>query len=209
MPQPHNLTEGSISKRLLLFTLPILIGNILQSLNATVNSFWIGHYLGEAALTASSNAGNVLFLVLGSMFGASMAATILIGQYMGARRLHDAKRVVGTSTTFATVLSVCMAGIGMLICEPLLRAMQTPPEALALAISYMRVIFLALPFMVLYIFATSALRGAGDAKTPLYFLILSVGLDIGLNPVFIFGVGPIPRLGIAGSAVATLLAQAI
>jgi putative MATE family efflux protein len=209
MPQPHNLTEGSISKRLLLFTLPILIGNILQSLNATVNSFWIGHYLGEAALTASSNAGNVLFLLLGSMFGASMAATILIGQYMGARRLHDAKRVVGTSTTFATVLSVCMAGIGMLICEPLLRAMQTPPEALALAISYMRVIFLALPFMVLYIFATSALRGAGDAKTPLYFLILSVGLDIGLNPVFIFGVGPIPPLGIAGSAVATLLAQII
>lgn len=209
MPQPHNLTEGSISKRLLLFTLPILIGNILQSLNATVNSFWIGHYLGEAALTASSNAGNVLFLILGTMFGASMAATILIGQYMGARRLSDAKRVVGTSTTFATVLSVCMAMLGMIICEPLLRAMQTPPEALALAISYMRVIFLALPFMVLYIFATSALRGAGDAKTPLYFLILSVGLDIALNPVFIFGVGPIPRLGIAGSAVATLLAQAI
>jgi putative MATE family efflux protein len=73
----------------------------------------------------------------------------------------------------------------------------------------MRVIFLALPFMVLYIFATSALRGAGDAKTPLYFLVLSVGLDIVLNPVFIFGIGPIPRLGIAGSAVATLLAQVI
>jgi putative MATE family efflux protein len=209
MPQHHNLTEGSISKRLLLFALPILIGNILQSLNATVNSFWIGHYLGEAALTASSNAGIVLFLVLGAMFGASMAATILIGQYMGGRRLHDAKRVVGTSTTFATGLSLIMAVLGWFICEPLLRAMQTPPEALALAVSYMRVIFLALPFMVLYIFATSALRGAGDAKTPLYFLILSVGLDIGLNPVFIFGVGPIPALGIAGSAVATLLAQAI
>ena len=209
MPQPHNLTEGSISKRLLLFTLPILIGNILQSLNATVNSIWIGHYLSEAALTASSNAGIVLFLVLGAMFGASMAATILIGQYMGARRLHDAKRVIGTSTTFAASLSILMAVLGWVICEPLLRLMQTPPEALPLAVSYMRVIFLALPFMVLYIFATSALRGAGDAKTPLYFLILSVGLDIVLNPVFIFGIGPIPRLGIAGSAVATLLAQVI
>jgi putative MATE family efflux protein len=208
MPQPHNLTEGSIGKRLLLFTLPILIGNILQSLNATVNSIWIGHYLGEAALTASSNAGIVLFLVLGAMFGASMAATILIGQYLGARRLHDAKRVIGTSTTFAASLSILMAILGWVICEPLLRAMQTPPEALHLAVAYMRVIFLALPFMVLYIFATSALRGAGDAKTPLYFLFLSVGLDIVLNPVFIFGIGPIPRLGIAGSAVATLLAQA-
>lgn len=209
MAQHHNLTEGSISRKLLLFTLPILIGNILQSLNATVNSIWIGHYLSEAALTASSNAGIVLFLVLGAMFGASMAATILIGQYLGARRLHDAKRVVGTSTTFAASLSVLMAIAGWILCEPLLRAMQTPPQALALAIDYMRVIFLALPFMVLYVFATSALRGAGDARTPLYFLILSVGLDIGLNPVFIFGIGPIPRLGIAGSAVATLLAQVI
>ena len=105
MPQPHNLTEGSISRRLLLFTLPILIGNILQSLNATVNSFWIGHYLGEAALTASSNAGIVLFLVLGAMFGASMAATILIGQYMGARRLHDANRFWRRKTKMDSSLS--------------------------------------------------------------------------------------------------------
>jgi putative MATE family efflux protein len=209
MPQPHNLTEGSISRRLLLFTLPILFGNILQSLNATVNSFWIGHYLGEAAMAGSSNASIVLFLVLGAMIGASLAATILIGQYLGARRLHDAKRVVGTSTTFAASLSILMAILGWYVCEPLLRLMQTPPQALTLAVDYMRVIFLALPFMVLYIFATSALRGAGDAKTPLYFLFLSVGLDIVLNPVFIFGIGPIPRLGIAGSAVATLLAQAI
>jgi putative MATE family efflux protein len=208
MPQTHYLTEGSISRRLLLFTLPILFGNILQSLNATVNSFWIGHYLGEAAMAGSSNASIVLFLVLGAMIGASLAATILIGQYLGARRLHDAKRVVGTSTTFAATLSILMAILGWYVCEPLLRLMQTPPQALALAVDYMRVIFLALPFMVLYIFATSALRGAGDAKTPLYFLFLSVGLDIVLNPVFIFGIGPIPRLGIAGSAVATLLAQA-
>ncbi len=84
-----------------------------------------------------------------------MAATILIGQYMGARRLHDAKRVIGTSTTFAATLSILMAILGWAICEPLLRAMQTPPEALAMAVAYMRVIFLALPFMVLYIFATS------------------------------------------------------
>jgi putative MATE family efflux protein len=209
MAQHHNLTEGSISRRLLLFTLPILVGNILQSLNATVNSFWIGHYLGEAAMAGSSNAGIVLFLVLGAMIGASLAATILIGQYLGARRLHDAKRVVGTSATFAASLSIMMAVLGWFICEPLLRLMQTPPQALPLAVDYMRVIFMALPFMVLYIFATSALRGAGDARTPLYFLFLSVGLDIALNPVFIFGIGPIPRLGIAGSAVATLLAQAI
>ena len=204
-----SLTEGPIASRLFLFTIPILVGNVLQSLNGSVNSVWIGRYLGESALAASSNAGIVMFLVMGAMFGASMAATILIGQYLGAGRLHDAKRVVGTSTTFATLMSVGMGLVGWYFCEPLLHLMQTPAPAMPLAIAYMRVIFLALPFMILYIFATSVLRGAGDAKTPLYFLFLSVGLDIVLNPVFIFGIGPIPRLGIAGSAVATLLAQAI
>jgi putative MATE family efflux protein len=209
MQNPRSLTEGSISRRLFLFAVPILVGNILQSLNGSVNSIWIGRYLGEAALTASSNANTVLFLLLGSMFGASMAATILIGQYLGARRPYDAKRVVGTSTTFSFIVSVAMAIIGWFVCEPLLNAMQTPAAALPLAVAYMRVIFLALPFLVLYIFTTSVLRGSGDSKTPLYFLVLSVGLDIALNPLFIFGLGPVPALGIAGSALATLLAQAI
>ena len=209
MQNRPSLTEGAISRRLFLFAIPILVGNVLQTLNSSVNSVWIGRYLGEAALTASANAGIILFLVMAAMFGASMAATILIGQYLGAHRAHDAKRVVGTSTTFALTLSIVMAALGFLICRPVLQLMQTPAEAMAPAVAYTRVIFLALPFMVLYIFATSVLRGAGDARTPLYFLILSVGLDIGLNPVFIFGLGPAPRLGIAGSALATLLAQAI
>jgi putative MATE family efflux protein len=209
MHSSRSLTEGTISHRLLIFALPILLGNVLQSLDVSVNSVWIGRFLGEAALTASSNANTVLFLLLGALFGASMAATILIGQYLGARRLHDAKRVVGTSTSFSVVISIAMGALGWVICRPMLTAMSTPPEAMPFAIAYMRVIFVALPFMVLYIFATSVLRGAGDSKTPLYFLILNVVLDIALNPLFIFGLGPVPRLGIAGSALATLLAQGI
>jgi putative MATE family efflux protein len=209
MHSSRSLTEGSISQRLLVFAVPILLGNILQSLDGSVNSVWIGRFLGEAALTASSNANTVLFLLLGALFGASMAATILIGQYVGARRLYDAKRVVGTATSFAFVVSIAFGGLGWVICEPLLRAMSTPAAAMPLAIAYMRVIFLALPFFILYIFTTSVLRGAGDSKTPLYFLILNVALDIALNPLLIFGLGPVPAFGIAGSALATLLAQAI
>ncbi len=209
MHSSRSLTEGSIGHRLLVFALPILVGNVLQSLDGSVNSVWIGRYLGEAALTASSNANTVLFLLLGAMFGASMAATILIGQYLGARRLYDAKRVVGTSTTFSMVIAIAMGALGFVICKPMLAAMDTPPEALPLAVAYMRVIFLSLPFLVLYIFTQSVLRGAGDSKTPLYFLMLNVALDIGLNPLLIFGLGPVPRLGIAGSALATLLAQGI
>ena len=206
---PRTLTEGSIPVGLFRFSLPILFANILQSLNGSVNSIWVGRYLGEAALTATSNANTVMFLLIGAAFGVALAATILIGQYVGANNLRETKRVVGTSATFFAAISVAMAAAGLLLCRPLLLAMQTPPESLELAVAYMRVIFLALPFIYMYAFVMAVLRGAGDSKTPFLFMLLSVGIDIALNPVFIFGWGPIPRLGIAGSALATFVAQAV
>src|SRR5215472_12386717 len=204
-----SLTEGSISRGLLRFTLPILYANVLQSLNGSVNSIWVGRFLGEAALTATSNANTVMFLLIGAAFGVALAATILIGQCIGANNLAETKRVVGTSATFFAAISVGMAVAGLLLCRPLLIAMSTPADSLPLAVAYMRVIFLALPWLYMYAFVMAVLRGAGDAKTPFYFMLLSVGIDIALNPVFIFGLGPIPRLGIAGSALATFIAQAV
>ena len=205
----RSLTEGSIPAGLFRFALPILFANILQSLNGSVNSIWVGRFLGEAALTATSNANTVMFLLIGAAFGIAMAATILIGQRIGANDLRETKRVVGTSATFFAAISVGMAVAGLLLCRPLLVAMSTPADSLPLAVAYMRVIFLALPWLYMYAFVMAVLRGAGDAKTPFYFMLLSVGIDIALNPVFIFGLGPIPRLGIAGSALATFVAQAV
>ncbi len=205
----RNLTEGSIPAVLFRFALPILFANVLQSLNGSVNSVWVGRYLGEAALTATSNANTVMFLLIGAAFGVALAATILVGQCIGANNIPETKRVVGTSATFFSGISVAMAIAGLILCRPLLIAMSTPADSLDLAVAYMRVIFLALPFLYLYAFVGAMLRGAGDSKTPFYFMLLSVGLDIALNPVFIFGVGPIPRMGIAGSAFATFVAQAV
>jgi putative MATE family efflux protein len=209
MQQSRSLIEGSLSRGLLLFALPILFGNILQTLNGSVNSVWVGQFLGEASLAATSNANSVMFLLLGGVFGLSMAATILVGQHIGAGNLREAKRVVGTSATFFVLLSIAMSAAGWLLSARLLAAMSTPERAIPLATSYMRVIFLALPFMYMYAFVMAVLRGAGDSKTPFYFLVLSVGLDIALNPLFIFGAGPVPRIGIAGSALATFVAQAV
>jgi putative MATE family efflux protein len=206
---PRSLTEGSIPRGLFKFFLPILFANILQSLNGSVNSVWVGRFLGEAALTATSNANTVMFLLIGAAFGVALAATILIGQSIGANNLRETKRVVGTSATFFAGISVAMAITGLLLCRPLLIAMSTPADSLPLAVAYMRVIFLALPFLYMYAFVMAVLRGAGDSKTPFYFMLLSVAIDIALNPVFIFGFGPIPRLGIAGSALATFIAQAV
>lgn len=203
------LTEGPIGTGLFRFALPILFANVLQSLNGSVNSIWVGRGLGEAALTATSNANTVMFLLIGAAFGVALAATILIGQCIGANNMAETKRVVGTSATFFAAISVAMAIAGLVLCRPLLIAMSTPPDSLELAVAYMRVIFLALPFLYLYAFVMAVLRGAGDSKTPFYFMLLSVGIDIALNPVFIFGLGPAPRLGIAGSALATFIAQAV
>jgi putative MATE family efflux protein len=209
MQRPRSLTEGSISRGLIEFSLPILYANVLQTLNGSVNSVWVGKFLGEAALTATSNANMVMFLLISAAFGIAMAATIMIGRAIGANDMTEAKRVVGTSTTFFATISVCMAVVGYVFCEPMLVAMRTPADSLPLAVAYMRVIFLALPFLYMYAFVGSVLRGAGDSKTPFYFMLLSVAIDIALNPLFIFGWGPVPRLGIAGSGLATMVSQGV
>jgi len=205
----HALTEGAIGKTLLLFSLPILAGNVLQSLNGSVNAIWVGHGLGEAALAATSNANTILFFMIGTMFGVGMAANILIGQSIGAKNLDQAKRTVGTSLTFFLALSLLFAAFGFALSERMMSWMHMPADALPLATAYLRIIFLGIPFMYLLAFISMTLRGAGDARTPFLFLLLTVLLDIGLNPLFIFGLGPVPRMGIAGSALATLVAQVI
>src|ERR1700738_2560212 len=109
MQRPRSLTQGSINRGLLQFALPILFANMLQSLNGSINSIWVGRFLGEAALTATSIANTVMFLLIGAAFGIAMAATILIGQSIGASDMVEAKRVVGTSATFFGGISVAMA----------------------------------------------------------------------------------------------------
>ncbi|TCV92789.1 putative MATE family efflux protein [Luteibacter rhizovicinus] len=203
------LTQGPIASTLLLFALPILASNVLQSLNASVNAIWVGHFLGESAFAATSNANLILFFLLGVVFGISMATTILVGQTTGAGDLAEAKRVVGTGTVFFVVLSLLVALGGFIGTPGLLRAMGTPIDAQPYAIAYLRIIFIALPAMYFFNFLMMTLRGAGDSRTPFVFMLVSVVLDVALNPLFIFGWGPVPRMGIAGSAVATLIAQTL
>ncbi len=213
MPPSHRpgtaLTEGAIGKTLVIFSLPILASNILQSLNGSINAIWVGRYLGGAALTATSNANMIMFFLIGAVFGVGMAATILVGQSIGARDVDKAKRVVGTSATFFVSVSAIVAIAGFFFSPQLLALMRTPPDALPYAVAYLRIIFVAIPFIFAYAFVMMTLRGAGDAKTPMLFSLLSVGLDIALNPLLIFGAGPVPKMGIAGAAMATLIANAV
>jgi putative MATE family efflux protein len=205
----RDLTQGPITRTLLVFSLPLLGGNALQSLNGTVNQIWVSHTLGETAITALGNANIVMMLMLGSIFGVGMAANILVAQAFGRADTALVKRVMGTATTFFVALSLGVALAGALLSPHILDLMRTPPESRAGAIIYLRIIFASVPFMYFFMFMQMAQRGAGDSTTPFWFLALAIGIDVILNPLLIRGIGPFPRLGIAGSATSTLVGQSV
>ena len=203
-----DLVSGPIGKSLILFTLPVLGSNALQSLNGTANAAWISHVLGPQALAAAANANNILFLLLGAAFGIAMAANLLIAQAVGAGDAAAAQRAAGVSTTFFAGLSVAVGAAGYLATPAILDLMGAPPDVHDLAVTYLRIIFLAAPAMYFFSFVMMAMRGTGDSRTPFYFALGAVALDIVLNPLLLMGIGPFPEMGIAGSATATLVSQA-
>jgi len=202
-----DLTTGPIAKTLLVFALPTLASSILQSLNGSINTIWIGRFLGEKALASTFNANFIMFLLMAFVFGFGMASTVLIGQAFGAKDIDRARRVVGTALGSFLPVAVIIGVIGWFASPALLHLLGMPPDAMPFALAYLRVIFTAMPAILILVMLMMALRGAGDALTPLYFMILAVILDAGLNPVFILGLGPAPKLGIAGSALATVIAN--
>ena len=205
----RDLITGPISRTLLIFALPTLGSNILQSLNGSINAIWVGRFLGEGALAATSNANLVMFLMFSGVFGFGMATTIMIGQSMGRRDVDGVRRALGSAIGLFVLMSGLIATLGWIFAPGLLRLLATPDDAFPLALAYLRIIFLGMPPSFLMVLLTMGLRGTGDSMTPLWIMILTVILDCALNPVFILGLGPAPAMGIAGSAVATLIANAV
>ncbi|WP_165322398.1 MATE family efflux transporter [Rhizorhabdus phycosphaerae] len=207
--QQRDLTQGPIGKTLLLFTIPTLAGNVLQSLNASINTIWIGRFLGEKALAATANATNIIFLIFSALFGFAMAAMILIGQHVGRRDVDSARRVFGAAAGLLLGISFVMVAVGVGFTDRLLHLLGTPADAAPLASAYLKMMMLGLPFSALVVLLMMSLRGVGDAMTPLWFMIAGTIIDAGLNPLLIVGIGPFPALGIEGSAIATLIANGV
>lgn len=204
-----DLTSGPIAKTLVLFALPTLVSNMLQTLNGSVNSIWVGQFLGEAALAATANANIIMFLMFATFFGFGMAATVQIGQNIGRGDLDAARRTAGSAIGLAAIFSIIIALIGWFTSDAILRLLETPADAFGLAHDYLRVTFVAVPASMMVVMLMMASRGAGDAVTPLRFMIVMVVIDIILNPLLILGIGPFPKMGIAGSALATAIAGVI
>ncbi len=205
-PMRGNLTEGAIMPTLVAFSVPTLLSSALQSLNGTINSIWVGRLIGEEALAATANANMIMFLMSAAAFGLGMAGTVKIGQRFGAHNVDGARRTFGTAVGFSFLVMTTIAAIGFVFTAPLLDLLGTPGDAWQLAFDYLRMLFVSMPIVMASIILQMGLRGAGDAKTPLIFMGVTVALDIVFNPILITGWGPFPALGITGSALAMVIA---
>lgn len=208
-PLKGNLTQGPLTRTLLVFALPQLVGNVLQSLNGSINAVWVGQLLGDEALAATANSNILMFLLFALVFGFGMAATVRIGQSWGANDVISARRVLGAALGLTGMISLVMATLGIVFADKVLDLLATPGGAHDQALAYLRVVFIANPIATITTMIAMGLRGSGDAATPLRFMILATLLDVVLNPILILGLGPAPALGIAGSAWATVIATTI
>jgi putative MATE family efflux protein len=190
-----------------MFALPALGSNVLQSVNASINAVWIGQFLGERGLAATANANLIMFMMFALVFGFGMASTIVIGQSMGRGDIAGMRRAVGSGMALFVILGLATAVLGWLFSPAVLRLLGTPADVYPEALIYLRVMFLGLPSGLITVFFSMALRGIGDSLSPLLLMIPGMFVDIILNPVFIDGLAGAPRLGIMGSAIATLIAN--
>ncbi len=193
---------------LLVFLVPLMLSNVLQSASQTMASIWIGRLISTPALGAVSAVFPIVFLLFSFVFGVSSGSSVLIGQAFGARDHHKVKRVAGTVLGAALYLGIIVAIVGALGSTTVLSWLATPPDIIAQSDAYARVIFLTMPVFFVYFVYATILRGTGDSTTPFYALIVSSLLAIAITPLFILGVFGLPKLGVVSAAVAGLIANA-
>lgn len=198
-----DLTEGNILKHMIKFSLPMLAGNALQVLYNTVDSIWVGRFLGKEALGAVSVSFPIIFLLVSIVMGFGMATTVLVSQYAGAKDWDMVKRTVNNSTALIGIGGIIISVVGVVASKPILQIINTPVEILPLAVNYLAIFFSGLIFLFGFNILMAVFRGLGDAITPLKFLGISTVLNLLLDPLFIF----VFKLHVGGAALATVISQ--
>ena len=201
-----DFTQGNPGKVILLFALPMLIGNIFQQLYSTVDTIVVGNFVGKNAVGAVGGTFSIQFLILALAMGFTTGMSVVISQLYGAKEFDKLKRAFSTSAIFSVILSVVLGLAGIFLINPLLTYMlQTPAEIYADSYIYLFITFAGYPVTLIYNMYASVLRAIGDSKTPLYFLIISTVANIILDLVLVIQFG----MGVMGVALATLIAQCI
>ncbi len=199
------MTEGSIFKNLLFFSIPLILGNLLQQTYNAVDSIIVGNYVGSNALAAVGAGTSLINLLIAFGQGAAVGAGVIIAQYLGARDSRNIKKAVHTSVAIALVLGIVLTVLGLIFTRKLLILMSTPAEVLDDAARYLQVFSLGLVFNVLYNMAAGILNSAGNSRRSLIYLAAAAVTNIVMDFVLIVGF----KMGVVGAAVATDLSQAI
>ncbi|HNR79475.1 MAG TPA: MATE family efflux transporter, partial [Mesotoga infera] len=200
-----DLTSGNEGSLIVKFAIPMLLGNVFQQLYNTVDSIIVGNVVGKEALAAVGASFPIMFLLLSLIMGVTMGATILISQYFGAKDYEKLKKTLDTTYIFLFFGSIAISILGVLLSGPILRLMNTPQDIVGQAQTYLNIIFAGMLTLFGYNAISAILRGLGDSKTPLYFIIIATLLNIVLDLVFVMTFG----WGIAGVAWATIISQGV
>ena len=199
------LTEGPIWKKILLFALPVLLGNIFQQFYNTFDSWCVGNFIGEDALAAVSSSGSLIFMLVGFFNGVAMGAGIIIARYFGARDYASMRRAIHTDVAFGLTAGIALSIIGVTFSPTILRWMGTPPEVMPQSVSYFRFYFCGAVFTVMYNIFVGILHALGDSKHPLIYLMISTCVNIVLDLLFV----AVFKLGVGAAALATTISQGI
>jgi putative MATE family efflux protein len=190
-------------RRFLVFLVPLMLANILQSLSGTINNIYIGQMIGVDALAAVSTFFPIMMLLIAFIIGLSAGSTVLIGQAWGARNVDKVKEITGTTIVVTLVLGVIVAVFGGLFAPQLMTVLGAPANVLDASVSYGRVMLIGMPGLFLFMMVTSVLRGVGDTMTPLYALVGSLLVGLVVTPALIQGWFGLPQIGVMAAAVAT------
>jgi len=201
----YALTEGSIWKAMLLFALPVFLGNIFQQLYNAFDAWCVGNYIGDDALAAVSSSGSLIFMMVSFWSGVAMGAGVVIARCFGAREYDTMGKTIHTAIAFGLVAGALLTVAGVALTPIILEWMGTPKDVLPQSIAYFRYYFCGAIFTVMYNIFVGILHAVGDSRHPLYYLIFSTFLNIGLDMLFVAGLG----LGVGSAAVATTISQGV
>lgn len=198
-----SMTQGTIWKQMVFFALPIFFSNLFQQMYNAADSLIVGNFLGSEALAAVSSSGNLIFMLVGFFNGIAIGAGIVISRYFGAQNYERVKIAIHTDIAFGLLMSIILTAFGVLLAPWILELMGTPSSVMSESVKYFRVYFAGALGLVMYNIFVGILQSLGDSKHPLYYLILSSLLNIGLDYVLIAWF----HLGVEAAAFSTILSQ--
>lgn len=197
------MTEGSISRKIIFFAIPLFLGNLFQQLYNTADSLIVGNFLGSNALAAVSSSGNLIFLMVGFFNGIALGAGVVIARYYGARQTERLQTAIHTTVAFGLAAGVVLTAVGMIFAPKILILMGTPAEVLPLSTEYFRMYFAGSLGFVMYNIFVGIHQSVGDSRHPLIYLIVSSCVNIVLDLLFV----AVFHMGVGSAALATIISQ--